>query len=202
MLVGGADAQGETTIQSLKTGALITAPLKDPANDPETRGPVSPGPLVCSESIKTLFGPKPNLTLASRSLLLGRWNHPGAFRSRWALPATGGLLRCATALLSAVCCWATGQRLPGLARPGSVTLYLAYREPGLRVGSARVSTAVGTRTRQAYPWSAPAAWGWESAHSAANARRTKVKGPGWEREGVMAGHRAHEEKCDSFPKGS
>lgn len=197
MLVGGADAQDETATQSFKTGGLITAPWKDPASDSKARCPVSPGPLLCSDIIKTLLGSKPNLTLASRSLPLGRWNHHGDFRSRWALPPTGGLAQmCPSSPLPIVllCHWpASARPSPWLCHdPGSETLHLTYRGPSLRVGSVCVSTAVGTRTRRAYPWSAPAPWRWESAHSAANARRTKVKGLGWERGGVTAGHRARE----------
>lgn len=83
--------------------------------------------------------------------------------------------------------------------PGSRTLCLSYHEPSLRASSVYVSTVWGQG--QDYPWSAPTPWRWESALSAANAKRAKVKGPGLGREGVMAGHSAGEEKCDSFPKG-
>lgn len=52
--------------------------------------PVSPGPLKPAGSFRTLFGWKPNLILASLSLLLCRQNCEDS-RSRWALLHTGVL---------------------------------------------------------------------------------------------------------------
>lgn len=90
MSVGWGRSTGETIIQSSKKGGgLTTVPLKVLANVSETRVSVSPGPLMWSGSIKTLFSSKPNLTLASRALLC-RWNRR-EFRSRWALLQTRGL---------------------------------------------------------------------------------------------------------------
>lgn len=86
---GGAGAQVRPSSRVPRKGGLTTVPLKVLANVSETKVSVSPGPLLWSGSIKTLFSSKPNLTLASRALLC-RWSHR-EFRSRWALLQTGGL---------------------------------------------------------------------------------------------------------------
>lgn len=72
--------------------------------------------------------------------------------------------------------------------PGSQTLCMSCRESSLSAGGrvrTRTYATVGTKTS---PWSAPTPWRWESANSAADARR--VKGPGW----------TGKEKCDLLPK--
>lgn len=121
-------------------------------------------------------------------------------------PSEGGLAElCLQPSLLPICCRASGLLLPG---PATSSVRSWDPEPLPELPGAQpqswllcVYAAVRIRTSQDEPWCAPTHWRWESTHSAAHARRARAKGPGWAREGVMAGHRAGEEKCDLSPKG-